>query len=209
MRIRNGVAAAMLTLALASGALLTGCAPAPAGGGETEAPGPDPTPAPTTEAPAPTVTEFRMPATCTDLITPETAARFAADGLDHLGGPGGRYGQEYFVDPTPEEQAGGITCVWGDESVAATTVIVSVAPITTATRSGIVGSLLDSGLIESQVDGGLTYARLGDEVSAPGELHVIRTDSWISVIEALGGEDRFQRATELVDEVTEQVYVES
>ena len=85
----------------------------------------------------------------------------------------------------------------------------SVAPITTATRSGIVGELIENGLVESQIEGAITYARIGDEVSAPAELHVIRTECWISVIEAVGGEDRFQHATELVDEVTEQVYVES
>jgi hypothetical protein len=45
-------------------------------------------------------------------------------------------------------------------------------------------------------------------VSAPAELHVIRAESWISVIEAVGGEERFQQATELVDEVTGQVYAE-
>ncbi|MGV3712989.1 hypothetical protein, partial [Pseudolysinimonas sp.] len=62
-------------------------------------------------------------------------------------------------------------------------------------------------LIESQIEGALSYARIGDAVSAPGELHVLRNESWISVIEGVGGEDRFQHATELVDEVTAQVYV--
>ena len=90
----------------------------------------------------------------------------------------------------------------------ASTVIASVAPITPSTHSDIVSALIESGLVESQVDGTLTYARIGDDVSAPAELHAIRTESWISVIEAVGGEDRFQHATELLDEVTGQVYVE-
>ena len=67
--------------------------------------------------------------------------------------------------------------------------------------------LIELGLIESQIEGALTYSQIGDETSAQAILNVIRTDSWISVIEAVGGEDRFQQATELVDEVTQQVYV--
>ncbi len=98
--------------------------------------------------------------------------------------------------------------MWGDEDVLASTVVISVAPVTTATRSGIVGDLIAQGLIESQIDGALTYAQIGDETSTQAILNVIRSDSWISVIEAVGGEDRFQRATELVDEVTGLVYVE-
>ncbi len=204
MRTHTAVGAAALLVAL-----LAGCSPAPAADDdETAAPEPDPTPTSVpSDAPA-EVREFVLPTRCVDVVTAETAQGFAADGRELLGGPDGVYGEHYFGDPTPEERAGGITCVWGDESAPATTVIVSVAPVTAATRSGIVSALIESGLIESQIDGAISYARIGDEVSAPGELHVIRTDSWISVVEAVGGEDRFQHATELVDEVTAQVYTE-
>lgn len=202
MRIRSGV-----VIVAAGLALLAGCAPAPAEGGETEPPATDPTPTETVTV-APGLPVFEMPEQCVDILTPETLSTFAADGLDLLGGPDGMYGENYFGDPTPEERAGGISCVWGDEDAPATTVTVSVAPITTATRSGIVSALIANGLVESQVEGGITYARIGDDVSAPAELHVIRAESWISVIEAVGGEDRFQQATELVDEVTGQVYAE-
>jgi hypothetical protein len=197
---------AVLGAVAVTAALLTGCAPESADGGETPAPTTEPT-ASESATPAPGAPEFGMPDRCADIITSETAEAFAAAGLDLLGGPDGRYGENYFGDPTPEERVGGITCVWGDEAVVASTVIVSVAPITTSTRSQIVSSLIASGLVESRVDSTLTYARIGDEVSAPAELHAIRNESWISVIEALGGEERFQHATELVDEVTGQVYV--
>lgn len=200
MRVVLGAAAILI-------ALLAGCAPEPAETDETPS-GADPTTTATT-TPEPGVPVFGMPELCADILTAETAATFASEGLDLLGGPDGLYGENYFGDPTPEEKAGGITCVWGDEAVPSSTVIVSVAPITTSSRSGIVSALIASGLVESQVEGGLTYARIGDEVSAPAELHVIRNDSWISVLEAVGGEDRFQQARELVDEVTKQVYTES
>jgi len=203
MRVQMAVGAAALAVAL-----LTGCTPQPAEGDDTPAPSTEPTPIETATA-QPGTPEFAMPDECVELITAETAADFAAAGLDLLGGPGGLYGENYFGDPTPEEEVGGITCVWGDEDVPASTVIVSVAPITASTQSDVVSSLIASGLVESLVDGTLTYARIGDDVSAPAELHAIRAESWISVIEAVGGEDRFQHATELVDEVTAQVYVAS
>jgi hypothetical protein len=201
MRVQMAVGVAAIAVVL-----LTGCTPPPAEGDDTPQPSTEPTPIETATA-EPGTPEFAMPDECVGIITPETAADFAAAGLDLLGGPGGVYGENYFGDPTPEEQVGGITCVWGDEEVPASTVIVSVAPITASTQSDVVSSLIASGLVESLVDGTLTYARIGDDVSAPAELHAIRAESWISVIEAVGGEDRFQHATELVDEVTGQVYV--
>lgn len=201
MRVQSGIGAAAVVVVL-----LAGCVPLAVEDDEEPTPSTAPTPS-GTETPEPEVPEFVMPDECVEIITAETAADFAAAGLDLLGGPGGVYGETYFGDPTPEERVGGITCVWGDEEVPASTVIVSVAPISASTQSDVVSSLIASGLVESQVDGTLTYARIGDDVSAPAELHAIRQESWISVIEAVGGEDRFQHATELVDEVTGQVYV--
>ncbi|MEO8529019.1 MAG: hypothetical protein ABI435_08065, partial [Pseudolysinimonas sp.] len=94
---------------------------------------PDATPTPTSES-----RTFVMPTACADILSPATIAGFEADGLALLGGPGGKYGGDYFSDDTPEERAGGITCVWGDEARPETTFTISVAPVTTATRSGIV-----------------------------------------------------------------------
>ena len=205
MRVHPGFG---ITVVAAAVLLLVGCVPAPASSGESPSPDPDPTPTGSASGPSTSVPVFEQPEDCVDIITPERAAAFAADGLELLGGPGGTYGGEYFTEDTAEERAGGITCVWGDEDVLASTVVISVAPLTTATRSGIVSRLIEQGLIESQIEGALTYAQIGDETSTQGILNVIRSDSWISVIEAVGGEDRFQRATELVDEVTELVYVE-
>lgn len=200
MRMRGFVAAAGVVLAL-----LAGCTPAPPGDDDEESPAPQAEATPTA-TPTPTATQpprFRMPDACDDLITAATAAEFDAAGLALLGEPG----RPYFADPTPEERVGGMTCVWGDESAPGTTLIVSVAPLTPAARPGVVADLLAQGLNESVVEGAVTYAQIGDEVSAPGVLNVLRNESWISVIEALGGEDRFERATELVDEITAQVYV--
>lgn len=199
MRGRGTIAAAALAVVL-----LAGCAPEPAGGDGPDSPSPSTEPSSTpSSSPTPdTAPVFRMPRQCAELLTPETAAEFDAAGLDLLGGPG----QPYFADPTPEERAGGISCVWGDESDPASTIVISVAPVTTASRSGIVATLVEQGLNESVVDGAISYAQIGDEVSAHAVLNVLRLDSWISVLEALGGEARFQHATRLLDEVTSRVY---
>lgn len=204
MRRRTGLGWVSIA---AAAVLLAGCTPTPTPDDEPESPATEQTPTPEATTDGPGVPVFEMPGECADIITAETAARFASEGRDLLGGPGGVYGTEYFPEETAEEAVGGITCVWGDEENLASTVVVSVAPLSTATRSGVVSDLIERGLIESQIDGALTYSQIGDETSAQGIFNVIRSDSWISVIEAVGGEDRFQHATELVDEVTEQVYV--
>lgn len=164
----------------------------------------DPAPTDTaTQAPAERV--FSMPADCTTLLPDSVQADFTAQGLSLLGGPGGKY-EHYYADPTPEEQAGGISCVWGNEEVPSSVVTVSVAPLNPSTRSTVVDSLLAQGLNEAEFDDGLSYAQLGDETSAPAILNVIRDDSWISVIEAIGGEAFFDEAVELANEAADQVY---
>ncbi len=86
------------------------------------------------------------------------------------------------------------------------TVTVSVAPLTDGTRAGVVDNLIAQGLNEAVLDDGISYAQLGDENSAPAILNIVRDDSWISVIEALGGEAFFDEAVELASEVADQVY---
>jgi hypothetical protein len=146
-----------------------------------------------------------MPADCTQLLPASVQADFQAQGLQLLGGPGGKY-EHYYSDPTPEEKAGGISCIWGDEDVPGSTVTVSVAPLSPDTRGDVVDSLLAQGLNEATFDDGLSYAQIGDETSAPAILNVLRDDSWISVIEAIGGEGFFDEAVELAGDAAQQVY---
>jgi hypothetical protein len=164
-----------------------------------------------TPTPTPTATEsqstgvFAMPDDCTGLLPDSQQQKFADQKLTLLGGPGGTYPQ-YYADPTPEEQAGGISCVWGNEAVPGSTVTVSVAPLSTATRSTVIDGLVAQGLNEAVVDDGVSYAQIGDETSAPAVLNILRNDSWISVIEAVGGEAFFDEAVELANEAAAQVY---
>ena len=155
------------------------------------------------EAPADQV--FTLPDDCTQLLPESRQQAFADQGLTLLGGPGGKY-EQYYADPTPEEEAGGISCIWGDEDVPQSIVTVSVAPLSTGTRGATVDSLLAQGLNEAVIDDGISYAQIGDEVSAPAVLNILRDDSWISVIEALGGEAFFDEAVQLAGEAASQVY---
>jgi hypothetical protein len=146
-----------------------------------------------------------MPADCLSILPQSRQDAFAAQNLTLLGGPGGQFPQ-YYADPTPEERAGGISCIWGDEAVPESTITVSVAPLSTSTRSHVVDDLISQGLNEAVLDDGISYAQLGDEISAPAILNIVRDDSWVSIIEALGGEAFFDEAVELASEVADQVY---
>lgn len=197
---------ALAAAVVAGLAVLAGCA----------ADAPQETATPTDDAPAPTVTAstepaepeaaFTLPDACADLLPAARIADFSSRGLVLVGGPDGLYGDDYLADETPEQQAGGITCIWGDETDAASFVTVSVAPVAAGTRGAIVNSLVAQGLNEALTADGVTYGQLGDTTSAPAIINYVRDDSWISVITALGGQDRFDEAAELVDEATEMVY---
>lgn len=172
----------------------------------TETPEPTPT-APPVTGEQPVSYRFVAPTTCEELLPASRLDAFAADGLELLGGPGGVYGTDYFAEPTPEEQVGGITCVWGDEQRPQTTLTISVAALSAATRAQVVADLVAQGLNEAQIGNAISYGVVGDDVSAPCVLNLVRTESWISVLGALGGEDNFMHATQLAEEVRSQVYV--
>ena len=197
--IAGALAAAGLALALA------GC------GGSEAPPEPSqsataaPTPTATTTAP-PTEFVFQLPEDCASVLPESRLAAFEDAELTLLGGPGGKHGEHYLADPTPEENAGGITCIWGDDDTDASVVTVSVAPLG-ATRPAIVQSLVDQGLNEA-IDGDLIlYAQQGDEDVAPAVLNVLRADSWISVIETIGGAAAFDEAITLAEEAATVAYV--
>lgn len=188
--------------AVALAAALTACA--------AEEPAPEPTtPAPTptvepeaTPTPEPVVWEFELPTACADILPEERKEQFANLKMKLLAGPDGLYGDQYLAEPTPEQLAGGITCIWGDEDVPENSVVISVAPLDLGNRSAIVTSLVDQGLNEQLVDGVVLYGREGDGPITPAIVNLIRNDSWISVIEGLGGPDFYLEAREIADEVS-------
>jgi hypothetical protein len=194
---------AVLPIAVAIAVCLAACVGQPTGN-PTDEPSDIPTP---TSSPteAPSARTFTMPADCLGILPQSRQDSFASQGLVLLGGPGGQF-EQYYADPTPEEQVGGISCIWGDEAVPESTITVSVAPLTASTRASVVDNLIGQGLNEATLDDGISYAQLGDENSAPAILNIIRDESWVSIIEALGGEAFFDEAVELATEVADQVY---
>jgi hypothetical protein len=171
----------------------------------TRSPTTAPSPSPSVTPPTATLT-FVLPEDCESALPSSRLAAFENAGLTLLGGPGAKYGEHYLADPTPEENAGGITCIWGDNATDVSSITVSVAPLG-ASRPAVVQNLLDQGLNEA-IDGDLTlYAQQGDEQVAPAVLNVLRTDSWISVIQTIGGTEAFDEAITVAEEVAAVVYV--
>lgn len=198
----GGTAVAVALLA----ALLVGCA-APAAEREDPPASPTtPTAEPTTTTtPTPRAAVFRMPSRCSELLPAARVTHLESLGMELLAGPEGKYGDDYLADPTPEQLAGGITCIWGEEEVPENSVIVSVAPVADATRAAVIEDLVEQGLNE-RVDGeALIYERIGDEVAAPAIVNAVHEDCWVSVIEGLGGQEFYEEAAEIVDEVEAQV----
>ncbi len=185
--------------------LLTGCSPEPAPGGEPSALGsPEPGPSATSEAPAET---FTLPTACLDILPASRLSDFDAAGIVLLGGPDGLYGDDYLLDPSPEQQAGGVTCIWGPPDTELSTVTISVAPLSAAERPTVVSDLsISQGLNESIGETATYYWKLGDSDDHPAILNVIEDDSWISVIQTIGGTDSYAEAERIAAEVRAEVY---
>ncbi len=194
------------TAALVLLGTLSACAP------ETEPVAEEPTPTPTpttveTTGPEPEELVFTMPVDCTTILPQSRLDAFAAQSLQLLGGPGSVYGDDYFFEPTPEQLAGGISCVFAQDGVDLSSVLISVAPVSTANRARIIEDLTAQGLNEATTpDGALTYSQQGDEGLAPAIYNVVTQESWISVISGLGGPAFFDEAVTLAGEVATQVY---
>jgi len=197
---------AVLPLAVVLLAVLAGC---------TAAETPKETPSATaTEEPTPTTTPeavkltFTMPTDCTEIVPQSRLDAFAAEGIILLGGPGGKY-SDYLTDATPEEQAGGISCIFGFSDSEVSSFTISVAPLTAATRPAVIASFTEQGLNEQVTDDGVAYGVQGDRTLDPAIMNVLRGESWISVIATIGGTDTYAQSVEIAQEVHDVVYTAS
>ena len=198
-------------LIVVSGALLalalSGCAsptPTPTVEPTTATPTVEPTVEPTT----PAQTEFfSMPEDCAAILPAATIEGFAADGIIILAGPGGKYGNELITDPTPEMNAGGISCYFGidneDPNQLAVTVLISAAPVDDSTRPQITADLLAQGLVQATDErGDATFGLLGGSAGqSTANFNVVAADSWISVISSKGGKKAYFNAVKLANDV--------
>ena len=187
------------------GVLLVGCAEqAPPGVVQSSEPSVEPSPS---ETPAAVEEKFSRPTECLGILPASRLEQFEAEGLVLLGGPDGLYGDDYLLDPSPEQRAGGITCIWGPPDTYISTVTVSVAPLTASTRAAIVEDLaVSQGLNETTGDDATYYWLLGDRDHQPAILNVLTADSWISIIQTVGGFDSYAEAEKIAAEVHAEVY---
>ncbi len=199
MRVTAIVSAALL------GALLVGCAGQPSEGAGPST-GPSAEPSASETAPA-VVEDFGLPAACLDILPASRLSQFESAGLVLLGGPDGLYGDDYLLDPSPEQRVGGITCIWGPPDTELSTVTISVAPLSASDRPAIVDDLaVSQGLNESVGEDAAYYWQLGDSDRQPAILNVLAADSWISVIQTIGGDATYAEAEDLAAEVHDLVY---
>lgn len=203
MRARATVLAGMAVLV----AVMGGCSAQPP---SDDAAPPRSEPPRVVETPEPASTgepgRFTQPETCEELVPASRLATFEKTGLELLGGPGGMYGTDYFADPTPEEQSGGITCIWGVDGNDRTTMVLSVAPMSPANRAKVVGDLVEQGLNERKAGDAVVFEVMGDTEGFPAIVNVLRTDSWMSVLSATGGQAAYDDAIAICDEMTQIAY---
>ncbi len=148
-----------------------------------------------------------MPTQCADILPASRLAIFETAKLVLLGGPGGRYEGDYLLEPTPEELLGGITCIWGFSDTEASSITVSVAPLSPDSRASVIDSLVADGLNESELDGASVFSKQGNGEIAPAIINSVRATSWISVIVTVGGPTQYEDAKAIVAEVAALVYV--
>ena len=185
---------------------LAGCAP-------TATPTAEPTATETTqptveptENPVPTEF-FSMPDDCTGILPAKQVNKFAADGIVLLAGPGGIYGNELITEPTPEMNAGGISCYFGidneDPTLLRVSVLVSAVALDATNRSQVIDDLTAQGLVQALDDrGDVTFGILGvSEGQTTASYNVIAADSWISVLSSDGGEKAFLAIVSLANAV--------
>jgi len=205
MRAHPALAGTGLMLAAALvGCALAGCAQSAPIATPPASSTPSASPTPSPEA-APTV--FTQPRLCAEALPAELITELEVErGLVLLGGPEGRYGLEYSLDPTPEERAGGITCIWGFGDTEVSSVTVSIAPITAESRAPIVAQLVYQGLNETVVGDANVFWQEGDTEEQPAIVNVVRAESWISVIQTIGGRAAYDEAVDIANDVHETVY---
>ena len=192
-----------LLAAAALVAALAGCTTGPTA----QPPAAPPSIEPSASSPAVAPVTFVQPQDCaSDILPTERLDTFDDLGLILLGGPGGKYGTDYSADPTPEEQLGGISCIWGFDASDISSITISVAPLSEDTRQQALDDFATQGLVEELTESTAIYSKAGSD-DEPSITNVLREDSWISVLTTVGGAENATESLTIADEVAAQVYV--
>jgi hypothetical protein len=202
--MRSSIPLAALTGSVVLLLALAGCSAAePAPTTTPDAPAPVVTP---TSTPTPEPRVFTQPDSCNAIFPQSRVDSWDAEGIVLLGGPDGKYGNAYLNDKTPEERAGGISCIWGYEDSEVSSYTVSVAPLTQETRADIVESFTQQGLNEATDASGTVFSVQGDTTLNPAVFNRLLGQGWISVLATIGGPEAYAESLAIADEVTNLVY---
>ena len=151
----------------------------------------------TPEAPVELV--FSLPSSCRDIVPQEALDKLTSGEIGLLRGPGsGSVEGVYLEGQSPQEERGGISCLFGnaDETI---TYTISVAPMTQATRAEVIDGLLAQKLNPGQtLDGGLTYWIQGDQETVPAIYNALYDDAWYEVLIFPGGRLAYEECEALV-----------
>jgi len=162
------------------------------------------------EPEAPLNLMFQLPDSCTDILPSADLESLTSGELDLLRGPGsGSIDTVYPEGPSPQEERGGISCLFGnaDETSIYT---ISIAPLTQASRAEVIDGLLALGLNPGQTaDGVLTYWILGDDATVPAQYNALYGDAWYEVLIFPGGRLPYEKAEALVQTMREHTTVAS
>jgi hypothetical protein len=142
---------------------------------------------------------FSLPTSCLNIVPSEALDKLTSGEIDLLRGPGsGSADSVYPEGMSPQEERGGISCLFGnlDETI---TYTVSVAPMTQATRAEVIDGLLAQQLNPGQtLDGALTYWIQGDEATVPAIYNALYDDAWYEVLIFPGGRLAYEECETLV-----------
>lgn len=146
--------------------------------------------------------EFTLPDSCRSILPDPAIERLTSGEVDLLRGPGsGSTETVYPAGPSPQEERGGISCLFGNIEETRT-YTVSVAPMTQATRAEVIDGLLAQQLNPGQtLDGALTYWIQGDQENVPAIYNAVYPDSWYEVLIFPGGRIAYEEAESMVSQM--------
>ena len=148
---------------------------------------------------APIELVFTLPTSCRDIVPQDAFDSLTSGDIGLLRGPGsGSVEGVYLEGQSPQEERGGISCLFGnaDETI---TYTISVAPMTQATRAEVIDGLLAQKLNPGQtLDGGLTYWIQGDQETVPAIYNALYDDAWYEVLIFPGGRLAYEECESLV-----------
>lgn len=151
---------------------------------------------------------FALPGSCREILPLERFDQLVAGELDLLRGPGsGSTESVYPEGPSPQEERGGISCLFANSDETETYTI-SIAPMTQASRAEVIDGLLDQQLNPGQTaDGVLTYWIQGDQATVPAIYNALYDDAWYEVLIFPGGRIAYEESESLVAQMRDHTTV--